>query len=164
MQEMTAPQSNAHLGYLLSEMLALPTLPDDLHNAITAHLQQQLNQVNILKPEYCLRLYPVLAELSQLAAINGNSQIIEVIEADQQVPVEPTELADGQPPAEASGIDDEESAFNEAEVTVNDQTATAAAEPEPATETEIAETVTAEVPAGVLAGQAEVADGPRTIW
>jgi len=161
MQEMTAPQSNAHLGYLLSEMLSLPTLPADLHNAITAHLQQQLNQVNILKPEYCLRLYPVLAELSQLSALNDNGAASE---AEQQVPVEPTELADEQPPAEAAGVEDEESAFAEAEIIVSDQTAIAPTEAESVTETEETEMAIGEVPAGVLAGQAEVADGPRTVW
>jgi hypothetical protein len=123
-----------------------------------------LNQVNILKPEYCLRLYPVLAELSQLAVINGNAHAAEVTQAEEQSPIEPTEFADDHSPAEAAGIEEEEKAFNEAEVMVSDQTATEATEPESATKTEVAEAVTTEMPAGVLAGQAEVADGPRTIW
>ncbi|HMX29708.1 MAG TPA: hypothetical protein PKC13_29250, partial [Blastocatellia bacterium] len=76
---MSVPESRARLGYLLSEMLSLPHLPEDLHQAVTAHLQQQLSTVNLFKPEYCLRLYPVLAELADLEAksvdstMNGHS-------------------------------------------------------------------------------------------
>jgi hypothetical protein len=54
----------------MSEMLALPNLPDDLRKAITEHLNQQLSLVNVLKPEYCRRLYPILAELADLT--NGS--------------------------------------------------------------------------------------------
>src|SRR5690349_7387503 len=74
MSEMTAPESRARLGYHLSELLSLPTLPDDLNQAINDHLKRQLSIVNILKPEYCLRLYPVLAELTDLAARDAESQ------------------------------------------------------------------------------------------
>jgi hypothetical protein len=71
---MTIPESRARLGYLLSEMLSLPNLPTDLNRMISDHLQKQLSLVNILKPEYCLRLYPVLAELAELSALESDSQ------------------------------------------------------------------------------------------
>jgi len=74
MSEMTIPESRARLGYLLSEMLSLPNLPADLNRMISDHLQKQLSLVNILKPEYCLRLYPVLAELAELSALESDSQ------------------------------------------------------------------------------------------
>ena len=74
MSEMTTPESRARLGYLLSEMLSLPNLPADLNRMISHHLQEQLNLVNILKPEYCLRLYPVLAELAELSAKASEGQ------------------------------------------------------------------------------------------
>jgi hypothetical protein len=74
MSEMTLPESRAYLGHLMAEMLSLPNLPSDLHLAITTHLQQQFSHVNILKPEYCRRLYPITAELAELAAINNGSQ------------------------------------------------------------------------------------------
>jgi hypothetical protein len=74
MSEMTIPESRARLGYLLSEMLSLPNLPADLNRMISDHLQKQLSLVNILKPEYCLRLYPVLAELAELSAMEAESQ------------------------------------------------------------------------------------------
>src|SRR5262245_16906811 len=74
MSEMTIPESRARLGYLLSEMRSLPNLPADLNRMISDHLQKQLSLVNILKPEYCLRLYPVLAELAELSALDADSQ------------------------------------------------------------------------------------------
>ena len=74
MSEMSMPESRARLGYLLSEMLSLPNLPADLNRMISDHLQKQLSLVNILKPEYCLRLYPVLAELAELSAMDTDSQ------------------------------------------------------------------------------------------
>jgi len=74
MSEMSIPESRARLGYLLSEMLSLPNLPADLNRMISDHLQKQLSLVNILKPEYCLRLYPVLAELAELSAMEADSQ------------------------------------------------------------------------------------------
>ncbi|HKQ76619.1 MAG TPA: hypothetical protein VJ810_23190 [Blastocatellia bacterium] len=74
MSEMTIPESRARLGYLLSEMLSLPNLPVDLNRMISDHLQKQLSLVNILKPEYCLRLYPVLAELAELSALESDNQ------------------------------------------------------------------------------------------
>ena len=74
MSEMTIPESRARLGYLLSEMLTLPNLPADLNRMISDHLQKQLSLVNILKPEYCLRLYPVLAELAELSALDADTQ------------------------------------------------------------------------------------------
>ncbi len=74
MSQMTIPESRARLGYLLSEMLSLPNLPADLNRMISDHLQKQLSLVNILKPEYCLRLYPVLAELAELSALESDSQ------------------------------------------------------------------------------------------
>ncbi len=81
MSEMTTPESRARLGYLLSEMLSLPTLPPDLSRMISDHLQQQLSLVNILQPEYCLRLYPVLAELAELSAKTDESSPVAEIEA-----------------------------------------------------------------------------------
>ena len=77
MSQMTIPESRARLGYLLSEMLSLPNLPVDLNRMISDHLQKQLSLVNILKPEYCLRLYPILAELSELSALEADSQPAE---------------------------------------------------------------------------------------
>src|SRR5215813_12833401 len=74
MSEMSIPESRSRLGYLLSEMLSLPNLPADLNRMISDHLQKQLSLVNILKPEYCLRLYPVLAELAELTARDAEEQ------------------------------------------------------------------------------------------
>lgn len=68
MPEITLPESRARLGYLLSEMLSLPNLPADLNQVISDHLLKQISLVNILKPEYCVRLYPILAELADLSA------------------------------------------------------------------------------------------------
>lgn len=70
MSTLSTSESRARLGYLISEMLSLPNLPEDLHQAISAHLQQHLALVNLLKPEFCLRLYPVLAELADLEALS----------------------------------------------------------------------------------------------
>jgi hypothetical protein len=88
---MTTPESRARLGYLLSEMLSLPELPAELSRVINDHLQQQLSLVNILKPEYCLRLYPVLAELAEL---NAKA-------AESQAPAEHVEAASNEAPAPA---------------------------------------------------------------
>jgi hypothetical protein len=88
MSEMTAPESRARLGYLLSEMLALPTLPADLSQVINDHLQRQLSLVNILKPEYCVRLYPVLAELTELAAKDIESQASDEVATLSQEPAD----------------------------------------------------------------------------
>jgi hypothetical protein len=74
MSDMNNSESRARLGYLLSEMLALSNLPADLNRMISDHLQKQLSLVNILKPEYCLRLYPVLAELAELTARDAEEQ------------------------------------------------------------------------------------------
>jgi hypothetical protein len=74
MSDMNISESRARLGYLLSEMLALSNLPVDLNQMISDHLQKQLSLVNILKPEYCLRLYPVLAELAELTARDAEAQ------------------------------------------------------------------------------------------
>jgi len=92
MSEMTIPESRARLGFLLSEMLSLPNLPADLNQMISSHLQQQLSLVNILKPEYCLRLYPVLAELAELSAKADQSQSpVEVATLDEA----PAEVVNG---------------------------------------------------------------------
>lgn len=61
-------ESNIFLAHLIAEMLSLPTLPSDLRQALADHLNKQLSLVNILKPEYCKRLYPILAELAELQA------------------------------------------------------------------------------------------------
>src|SRR5262245_61684411 len=66
MSPMSKPESHTYLAHLMSEMLALPNLPDELRTAISEYLNKQLSLVNLLKPEYCLRLYPILAELAEL--------------------------------------------------------------------------------------------------
>ena len=67
---MSTPESHIYLAHLMSEMLAMPNLPDDLRKAITEHLNKQLSLVNVVKPEYCRRLYPILVELADLT--NGS--------------------------------------------------------------------------------------------
>jgi hypothetical protein len=82
MSTMTTPESRTYLAHLIAELLSLPNLPADLHQAVSSHLNQQFNLVNILKPEYCRRLYPILAELAEMNAnsaslaqnVNGDNQ------------------------------------------------------------------------------------------
>ena len=80
MPNMSTPESHTYLAHLMSEMLAMPNLPDDLRKAITEHLNQQLSLVNVLKPEYCRRLYPILAELADLT--NGSEASDHVTSKD----------------------------------------------------------------------------------
>ncbi len=65
-------ETRTYLAHLISEMLSIEDLPTDLRQALTNHLHSQLNQVNLLKPEYCRRLYPILLELSDLEEPLGN--------------------------------------------------------------------------------------------
>jgi hypothetical protein len=90
MANMSTSESNTYLAHLLAEMLGLTHLPSDLHQALSDHLNKQLNQVNILKPEYCRRLYPILAEL---AAESTSHEPIEKVESSREaVRVETNEL------------------------------------------------------------------------
>ena len=66
MQQPIKAETRTYLAHLISEMLSIEDLPTDLRQALTNHLHGQLNQVNLLKPEYCRRLYPILLELSDL--------------------------------------------------------------------------------------------------
>ncbi|HKX28192.1 MAG TPA: hypothetical protein VJ302_10890 [Blastocatellia bacterium] len=66
MINMSTSESNTYLAHLIAEMLAMPNLPADLRQALSEHLNKQLSTVNILKPEFCRRLYPILAELAEL--------------------------------------------------------------------------------------------------
>jgi len=75
----STPESRTFLAYLMSEMLALQNLPTDLHQAISNHLNNQLSLVNVLKPEYCRRLYPILLELAELS--NG-ANIVDQAKTD----------------------------------------------------------------------------------
>jgi hypothetical protein len=68
MATVSTSESNTYLAHLIAEMIAMPNLPSDLRQALTEHLNRQLSMVNILKPEYCRRLYPILAELAELHA------------------------------------------------------------------------------------------------
>jgi len=87
MSDMTTTESRARLGYLLSEMLSLPDLPADLNRMINDHLRQQLGLVNILKPEFCLKLYPVLAELAELSTGEDESQPSAEVAALAEEPI-----------------------------------------------------------------------------
>ncbi len=90
MAHMSASESNTYLAHLLAEMLGLPHLPTDLHQALSDHLNKQLSLVNLLKPEYCRRLYPILAEL---AAQSTNHEPAEIVEGSKEVvPVETNEI------------------------------------------------------------------------
>ena len=62
------PEERTYLAHLMSEMLAMENLPSDLRDALSAHLNKQLSPINLLKPEYCRRLYPILAELADLTS------------------------------------------------------------------------------------------------
>ena len=66
MQSPIKAETRTYLAHLISEMLSIQDLPTDLREALTSHLHSQFNQVNLLKPEYCRRLYPILLELSEL--------------------------------------------------------------------------------------------------
>ena len=72
MQPTIKAETRTYLAHLISEMLSIEDLPADLRQALTNHLHSQLNQVNLLKPEYCRRLYPILLELSDLEEPLGN--------------------------------------------------------------------------------------------
>ncbi|MBO0797411.1 MAG: hypothetical protein J2P31_01190 [Blastocatellia bacterium] len=74
---MSASESNIYLAHLMAEMLSLSTLPPDLRQALADHLNKQLSLVNILKPEYCKRLYPILAELAELQVSTKVSGLAE---------------------------------------------------------------------------------------
>jgi len=56
-------ESRTYTAHLLAELLATPGLPEDLHQALSEHLLDLYHQVDILKPENCRRLYPLLIEL-----------------------------------------------------------------------------------------------------
>lgn len=75
-------ETRTYLAHLISEMLSIEDLPTDLRQALTNHLHNQLNQVNLLKPEYCRRLYPILLELSDLEEPLGNPLAEEALSAE----------------------------------------------------------------------------------
>jgi hypothetical protein len=90
MANMSTSESNTYLAHLLAEMLALPHLPSDLHQALSDHLNKQLSLVNLLKPEFCRRLYPILAEM---ASQSINHEPVEPVESSKPaVPVETNEI------------------------------------------------------------------------
>lgn len=187
MSNMTVPESRARLGYLLSEMLSLPHLPEDLHQAVTTHLQQQLAGVNLFKPEYCLRLYPVLAELAELEArsnatpVNIEEPFAETIveEIASEIPLEsaasesfseaPVETVDESAPeisvetvtAEAVA---ETSADPVAEESAPEISVETAAEEASAETDESAENAVENMPMAAIAGTAEAAANSRTLW
>ena len=67
MSAMSTPESQTYLAHLMAEMLGVQNLPADLKQAISNHLNSQLSLVNVLKPEYCRRLYPILLELAEMS-------------------------------------------------------------------------------------------------
>jgi hypothetical protein len=84
MSTMSTSESNTYLAELIAEMLAMHCLPVDLRHALTEHLNKQFSMVNLLKPEYCRRLYPILAELAEL---QGYSEITtSVTKSDVESP------------------------------------------------------------------------------
>jgi len=105
MSEMTITESRARLGYLLSEMLSLPDLPDDLNRMISDHLRRQLGLVDVLKPEFCLKIYPALAELAGLptgedesqppAEATAPGQEPAAVTAESVIDTPPTEIVNG---------------------------------------------------------------------
>lgn len=187
MSTMTVPESRARLGYLLSEMLSLPHLPEDLHQAVTTHLQQHLASVNLFKPEYCLRLYPVLAELAELEARSNATPVkmeepfAEAIveEIASKIPLEsgasecvseaPVETVDESAPeisvetvaAEAVAETPAEPVAEESAPEISMETATEDASAET---DESVETTVENMPMAAVAGTAEAAANSRTLW
>ncbi len=162
---MSAPESRARLGYLLSEMLSLPHLPEDLHQAVTAHLQQQLSTVNLFKPEYCLRLYPVLAELAELEAKSANAPMDghSTAAIEEIAPEVTLEAAPETPEAVSESVVSESVAVEDVAESVAqtdaDETPVEIAPEESASETP--ENFTGHMPAAVAA---EAAANSRTLW
>jgi hypothetical protein len=188
MSTMTVPESRARLGYLLSEMLSLPHLPEDLHQAVTGHLQQQLASINLFKPEYCLRLYPVLAELAELEA-RSEAAPVEAMEffaetpAEEAVPEAVAETVMEETAAEipVEAVAEESAPETPAETVAAQATAEAPVEPvaeqsapeisletvaeQSAPETdEPAENAVENLPMAAIAGSAEAAANSRTLW
>jgi len=60
-------ETRTYTAHLLAELLAAPGLPQELHKAISEHLLNLYARVDILKPEHCRLLYPILAELAESA-------------------------------------------------------------------------------------------------
>lgn len=169
MSAMSVPESRARLGYLLSEMLALPNLPEDLHQAVTVHLQQQLTVVNLLNPEYCLRLYPVLAELAEL---NARSQV--TFAQAEGLTVE-TSLEETEPGTALETSPEDAAAESSSDVVASDaaveesQTALEEVAAETSAETvaqehESPESLGENIPVTVIAESANAAVNPRTLW
>lgn len=175
MSTMSVPESRARLGYLLSEMLSLPHLPEDLHQAVTAHLQQLLSTINLFKPEYCLRLYPVLAELAELEAkaaeapaefeINLSEVSFEETASDSEADSAVSESASdaetetattAETTDEAPVETSQEAAAEAPAETVSAETAVESDE----TPEELAETM----PMAAIAETAGTANNPRTLW
>lgn len=170
MSAMSVPESRARLGYLLSEMLALPYLPEDLHQAVTAHLQQQLSVVNLLNPEYCLRLYPVLAELAELKA-RTESTFAEAEVFTTEIRIEETEpeaalessleniAAEASPDVVTLDTAAAESQVSPEEVVAAEPSAEVVSQ-----EDESPESLGENMPMTVIAESANAAVNPRTLW
>lgn len=169
MSAMSVPESRARLGYLLSEMLALPHLPEDLHQAVTTHLQQQLTVVNLLNPEYCLRLYPVLAELAELKARSESTFTQdEVFIAETFIEETEPEIAlekSSEDAAVETSSDDvtADAAAEESQVAQEEVAAEPSVEAE-AQEDESAESLAENMPMAAIAESANAAVNPRTLW
>ena len=165
---MSVPESRARLGYLLSEMLALPYLPEDLHQAVTAHLQQQLSVVNLLNPEYCLRLYQVLAELADLKAKSEavptqtetfSVEIHEEPESEAGLGVQSVAVA-----AEASSEAVTADTAVEEPSVASEEVAVETSAEAMAQEDESAEGFVENMPMAAIAETANAGVNPRTLW
>jgi hypothetical protein len=165
---MSVPESRARLGYLLSEMLSLPNLPSDLHQAVTTHLQQQLTVVNLLNPEYCLRLYPVLAELAELKArsestFTQDEVFIAETLIEETEPEITMETSSEDTAVETSSDDVKTDAAEEPQVAQEEVAAEPSVEAE-AQQDESAESLAENMPMAAIAESANAAVNPRTLW
>ncbi len=169
MSAMSVPESRARLGYLLSEMLALPHLPEDLHQAVTTHLQQQLTVINLLNPEYCLRLYPVLAELAELKArAESTSAQAEVFTTEicieETEPEAALESSLENTAAEASSdVVTPDVAAEESQVAPSEVADESSVEAE-AQMNESEENLAENMPMAAIAESANASVNPRTLW
>jgi hypothetical protein len=62
------------LGNTIADLLEMPNLPADLREAINNHLTKMFADRRILAPEWCRRLYPLLAELNKSDEANSVQQ------------------------------------------------------------------------------------------
>ena len=163
-------EARNNLTRLLSDLLALPNLPDDLRAAIGDHVGKKLSALDALNPETFQRLYPLLMELSEPPAAEPEAAEAPAEAAAEEAPVEaaaaepaaaeeaPTEAATEAPAeaAQAEAAAAEAPAEAQAEPAAEAPAVEAAAE-EPAAKAPAAEAAAEEViemPGAIIAAQA----------